>query len=45
VDPVEVLRKRYNVSVLSEDPLLLQFDNFLTPEECEALKELGISAG
>eukprot|EP00729_Bicosta_minor_P012388 gene12388-30120_t len=35
-DPIEVMRKRYNVTILSEEPYLIQFDNFLSDKECEA---------
>lgn len=38
-DPIEVMRKRYNVTILSEEPYLIQFDNFLSDKECEALQE------
>lgn len=44
-DPIEVMRKRYNVTILSEEPYLIQFDNFLSDKECEALQELGVRAG
>lgn len=40
-DSLEELRKAYNVTVLSEDPLILQFDNFLSAKECEMMIKLG----
>lgn len=39
-DAVE-LQSRYNVTVLNADPLMLQFDNFLTDAECDHLIALG----
>ena len=29
-DPLSVIKSRFNVTVLSEEPLLLQFDDFLS---------------
>eukprot|EP00039_Didymoeca_costata_P032330 m.37366 g.37366 ORF g.37366 m.37366 type:complete len:296 (+) comp9307_c0_seq2:776-1663(+) len=44
-DPIEALKLRFNLTVLNEDPMILQFDDFLTSDECDALIELGKKAG
>jgi hypothetical protein len=35
-----VTAPRYNVSVLNEDPLIYQFEDFLTAEECDGIAAL-----
>eukprot|EP00040_Diaphanoeca_grandis_P003597 m.25345 g.25345 ORF g.25345 m.25345 type:complete len:300 (+) comp14963_c0_seq2:117-1016(+) len=39
-DPLEVLRESYNVTVLHEDPMILQFENFLSAAECKQIIKL-----
>lgn len=38
---VDDLSNRYNVTVMHENPLILQFENFLSAEEMAVLRELG----
>jgi len=39
-DPLDVLRARYNITVLHEDPVILQFDDFLTKAQCKHIIKL-----
>ncbi len=34
--------ERYNVTRLSDDPLIFYIDDFLTPDQCEAIKRAGM---
>lgn len=41
VDPDELRNAGHNITVLSADPLIVQFEDFLGSEEMEALRSLG----
>eukprot|EP00041_Stephanoeca_diplocostata_P026472 m.714958 g.714958 ORF g.714958 m.714958 type:complete len:258 (-) comp22974_c0_seq18:841-1614(-) len=40
-DPLDILAAKFNVTMLSEDPPIYQFDDFLSSRECSGLIKLG----